>query len=47
MPLKKTNWILTLISIDVAWFFREGGLTLPPKMLKFFSGGKVGYPGGK
>ena len=28
-------------------FFSEGGSKRPPRMLKFFSGGKVGGPGGK
>ena len=35
------------ISIDVEGFFSEGGQTRPPRMLKFFSGGKVGGRGGK
>ena len=34
-------------SIDGLGFFQEGGQTRPPRMLKFFSGGKVGVRGGK
>ena len=33
--------------IDVAGFFSGVGSKRPPRMLKFFSGGKVGSPGGK
>ena len=47
LKLKKLLGFPKVGTIDGLVFFQGEGQNLPPRMLKFFSGFKVGGPGGK